>query len=375
MKKALLTLLTVLTVFLAGCSTFKNKEVIIKVNDAKITKQMFDDSYNQSEKGVLQKGDSDKNKFLKLVMKDRVVNELIIKEMLEQEYKKLNITISDEELEKPMKKIYDVVGGQKAFQEGLKLSGKTEEQYREAVVNELKADKLLEKINNTKITDKDALNYYKENKATKFIYPDMVRASHILIMANESDVKNAIKKKNPKITEEELNLQTKAEMKNLKTKSENLLAEVKKDPSKFTDIARKESEDLGTANLGGDLGFFSKQDVPEEFAKATFSEKPGHIIGVIQTVAGYHIIKVTDRKAAGITPYEEVKNDIKAYLENERRISSLQKYVDGLKSKTKIEYVDKSYDPAEIQKEIKDVMQKINKSTQPTVKTEEKKTK
>jgi hypothetical protein len=70
-----------------------------------------------------------------------------------------------------------------------------------------------------------------------------------------------------------------------------------------------------------------------------------------------------------------VKNDIKAYLENERRISSLQKYVDGLKSKTKIEYVDKSYDPAEIQKEIKDVMQKINKSTQPTVKTEEKKTK
>jgi hypothetical protein len=90
------------------------------------------------------------------------------------------------------------------------------------------------------------LNYYKENKATKFIYPDMVRASHILIMANESDVKNAIKKKNPKITEEELNLQTKAEMKNLKTKSENLLAEVKKDPSNSLIKQEKNPKILGT---------------------------------------------------------------------------------------------------------------------------------
>jgi hypothetical protein len=65
---------------LAGCSTFKNKEVIIKVNDAKITKQMFDDSYNQSEKGVLQRECMTKINF-KTCDEDRVVNELIIKEI------------------------------------------------------------------------------------------------------------------------------------------------------------------------------------------------------------------------------------------------------------------------------------------------------
>ena len=89
-------------------------------------------------------------------------------------------------------------------------------------------------------------------------------------------------------------------------------------------------------------------------------------------MAGYHIIKVTDRKEAGIMPFEEVKGDIRTFLENEKKISSLQKYIDSLKAKTKVVYVDKSYDPAKIQQELKDVMKKFNKESQQTVKKDEK---
>ena len=379
MKKVLLSLLIASSVFMTGCSSFKSgKDVIIKVNDTNITKQMYDDAFNQSASSSLVKKEdknSDKGRFLNLVMKDRIVNELVIKEMLEQEYKKMNITVSDEEMNKAMDKIYTLVGGRKNFLEGLKMSGATEQQYKEAVEKELKADKLLKKINTDKISDKDIEKYYNENKSSKFVYPDMVRASHILIMANEEEIKEELKNKNPKTNDSTITSQASQEMEKRKAKANAILAELKKDSSNFAKTAQKESEDLSSANLGGDLGFFAQQEVPEEFSKAAFNTKPGEMVdSVIQTMAGYHIIKVTDRKEAGVMPFEEVKGDIRTYLENEKKISSLQKYIDSLKSKTKVVYVDKSYDPAEIQQELKDVMKKFNKESQQTVKKDEKQT-
>lgn len=377
MKKVLLSLFIASTVFMAGCSAMKSKDVIIKVNDTEITKQMYDDALNQSASSALLKKEeknTEKGRFLNLVMKDRIVNELVIKEMLEQEYKKMNITISEKELDEAMEKIYKLVGGKKEFVEGLKMAGATEKQYREAVEKELKANKLLTKIDANKISDKDIQKYYNDNKKTKFVYPDMLRASHILIMANEEEIKEGLKKNNPKLSAEEISTEAKAEMAKRKAKAESVLAGLKTDSSKFADTAKKESEDLSSANLGGDLGFFSKQEVPEEFSKAAFATKPGNMVDhVVQTMAGYHVIKVTDRKTAGVMPYDEVKNDIKTYLENESKVASLQKYIDSLKAKTKVVYVDESYNPAEIQKELKSIMQKINTESKATVKKEEKK--
>ena len=119
MKRILLTLLIVSSVFIGGCSSFKTgKDVIIKVNNTNITKQMYDNAFNKSASSSLIKKEdknSEKGRFLNLVMKDRIVNELVIKEMLEQEYKKMDITVSDEEINNTMDKIYTLVGGKKNF--------------------------------------------------------------------------------------------------------------------------------------------------------------------------------------------------------------------------------------------------------------------
>lgn len=334
---------------------------------------MYDDAFNQSASSSLIKKEdknSDKGRFLNLIMKDRIVNELVIKEMLEQEYEKMDINVTEEEINKAMDKIYTLVGGRKNFLDGLKMSGATEEQYRDAVEKELKSNKLFKKINTEKISDKDIEKYYNDNKSSKFVYPDMVRASHILIMANEEEIKEDLKSKNKKTDEEIITSQASQEMAKRKAKAESLLELLKKDSSNFAKVAQKESEDLSSANLGGDLGFFTQKEVPEEFSKATFNTKPGEMVNyVVQTMAGYHIIKVTDRKEAGVMPFEEVKGDIRTYLENEKKVSSLQKYVNSLKAKTKVVYVDKSYDPAEIQKELKNVMKKFNQEQKQTVET------
>lgn len=374
MKKVLLSVLIASSIFMTGCSSFKNgKDVIIKVNNTNITKQMYDDAFNQSASSSLIKKEdknSDKGRFLNLIMKDRIVNELVIKEMLEQEYEKMDINVTEEEINKAMDKIYTLVGGRKNFLDGLKMSGATEEQYRDAVEKELKSNKLFKKINTEKISDKDIEKYYNDNKSSKFVYPDMVRASHILIMANEEEIKEDLKSKNKKTDEEIITSQASQEMAKRKAKAESLLELLKKDSSNFAKVAQKESEDLSSANLGGDLGFFTQKEVPEEFSKATFNTKPGEMVNyVVQTMAGYHIIKVTDRKEAGVMPFEEVKGDIRTYLENEKKVSSLQKYVNSLKAKTKVVYVDKSYDPAEIQKELKNVMKKFNQEQKQTVET------
>ena len=72
-------------------------------------------------------------------------------------------------------------------------------------------------------------------------------------------------------------------------------------------IAKEKSEDPGSAIKGGDLGFFPKGRMVPEFEKVAFSIKPNTLSEVVKSQYGYHIILVTDRKAAGQDPYEKVQ--------------------------------------------------------------------
>ena len=91
-----------------------------------------------------------------------------------------------------------------------------------------------------------------------------------------------------------------------------------------------------------------------EFSKAAFAMKPNTVSDKpVQTQFGYHIIMVTDRAAAGQTPYEKVKNDIKGYLENQKQIEMIDNLTESLKKNAKIEYVNQEFDPSYVKKEVK----------------------
>ena len=147
-----------------------------------------------------------------------------------------------------------------------------------------------------------------------------------------------------------MNKQVEEKIKAQRAKAEAILAEVKKNPDNFAKIAQKESDDKGSAERGGELGFFQKEAMVPEFANAAFSMKPNTISELVQSPYGFHIIKVTDRMEAGTTPYVKVKDEIKFYLETQKQIEVLKKLTEGLMKNAKIEYLDESYNPKRVVK-------------------------
>lgn len=123
------------------------------------------------------------------------------------------------------------------------------------------------------ISEQDLRSYYEQNKA-HLAGGEQRRASHILIAADQSagaEARAAAKKK-----------------------AEEVLAEVKQNPQNFADLAKRYSQDPGSAAQGGDLGFFDRQSMVKPFSDAVYALKPGEISPVVETQYGYHIIRLTD---------------------------------------------------------------------------------
>lgn len=356
-SKKLFATIAVSAMLLTGC-TFGSK-TIIKVNGQNITQAQFNTVFDKaasasafSQMGVDIK--KDKTNFLYLMLKDRAINELIVKTLLDQEMTKRHIQVTKEDTDKELKSIIDKVGSKEKFTEILKQSGISSVQFKKDLKEEVKLKKLVDAISNVKVTEADTKKFYSQN-LDKFKYSDKVRASHILIAANPEEIKEKIVSDpaNKKLSKDEIQAKVDKELAAKLEKAKKILAEVKKNPEDFAKIAKENSDDASSAKQGGDLGFFTKQEMVEPFAKAAFTQKPNTISDIVQSPYGYHIILVKDRMKAGQEPYEKVKGEITAYLENQANVKVLEKLIESLKKQAKIEYVNPEYDPAKIQDALK----------------------
>ena len=103
-----------------------------------------------------------------------------------------------------------------------------------------------------------------------------------------------------------------------KAKATELLALVKKSPDSFADVARKNSQDTGSAPSGGDLDFFARNAMVKPFADAAFGLKKGDISDVVESEFGYHIIKLTDIKAPKQRSFEEMRAELEADVKKQQ---------------------------------------------------------
>lgn len=358
--KKLLTTLAVSAVLFAGCG-LKSGEAIIKVNNQNITQGQFDAEFDKQAGNGIAKAlgidvKDDKNSFLYMLIKDRVVNELIVKALLNQEMQKRGIEVTNKDVDDAVKEIIDKVGSKEQLDALLKQNGISNSQFKKDLKEEVKMKKLAKELGSSSVSDAEAKKFYNDN-ISKFKHPDKVRASHILISVNPQEIEEVVKSdpNNKNIDETAVEAKVAAEVQAKEAKANQILAEAKKNPTQFAKLAKENSEDTATANKGGDLGFFAAKEMVPEFSKAAFSMKPNTISDKpVKTQFGYHIIMVTDRSAAGQDPFEKVKPSIKAYLENQKQIELIDKLTESLKKSAKIEYINTSYDPANIQKGVQE---------------------
>ena len=151
--------------------------------------------------------------------------------------------------------------------------------------------------NAVSVNEQDLKTYYEQN-LQRLSSQEERRASHILITA----AKDA----------------PDAEKKAARAKAEDLLKAVKAKPASFAELARKNSQDPGSAVKGGDLDFFGRGAMVKAFEDAAFSMKKSDISDVVESEFGYHIIQVTDIKAPKAQSFESMRPSLEAELKKQQ---------------------------------------------------------
>ena len=156
----------------------------------------------------------------------------------------------------------------------------------------------LDAIKKTMVLNESDLKTYYEQNAARLSGKEERRASHILLNA----AKDA----------------PQAERQKAKAQAQALLEQVRKAPQTFADVARKNSQDTGSAPTGGDLDFFARGAMVKPFEDAVFSMKKGDISDVVESDFGYHIIQLTDVKTPKQRSFEELRPGMEAELKTQQ---------------------------------------------------------
>lgn len=197
-----------------------------------------------------------------------------------------------------------------------------EAQKREVSEARIAAQQFLPQV---KIDDAKLKEYYDANPA-EFRQPERLRAEYVMLSAeqlarqeqvSEADLKAAYQKRVAQLTQSE---QRRASHILVKTRDEadKILAELKKNPGRFADLAKKQSQDPGSAEKGGDLGWFGSGMMVKSFEDAVFGMKQGETSGAVQSDFGFHVIRVTGVRAAKSRSFDEARAEIEAELKKER---------------------------------------------------------
>jgi peptidyl-prolyl cis-trans isomerase C len=254
--KKYLTAAIVFIVVLSVTAWSEDKLVLAKIGDQEITMEDFDRiiRYYDAEKQEMMK----QNPIYKATILQRIVQGKVLSRI--------------------------------AREQGFDKKSHIQEQV-EMLTNDFLAMQYLqhEIANNIEVTDDDMQLYYKTHEE-EFVMPEMVHAGHILIRVAKTD-------------DEE-------KKKRARTEAENILKRIKGGED-FGKLATEFSDDKGSRDKGGDLGFFPKGKTVPSFERAAFELKVGDVSDIVETSYGYHIIKVFEKREAGLKPYEKIKDKVR----------------------------------------------------------------
>ncbi len=326
MKKFLLSLIVLCSfasAALAQQDTTVVEEIVARVNNSIITR---DDLRRNRE----QAGQQEQTQQQTEEREANSLRDLIDQQLLVQKASDLGIS-ADADL---VKRLDDLRKEMKAdsledLQKLAESQGVRWEDFKQNTKNGILTQKVIgsEVGSHLQITRDEAQKFYEEHKAD-FSQPERVRLSEILVATNPNAPK-------PQQGVTAMSEPTPEQVAAADAKANDIYQQLKSG-AKFDELARKESTG-STADRGGDLGYFKRNDLAKELEDKSFALKPGEYTSPIRTRQGFIILRVTDHIEAGVPPLEKVREQIQEQLYSQRVQPALREYLTKLREEA---YID-----------------------------------
>ena len=242
---------------------------------------------------ALKQIDEQTGKTREEVIKDNVLEMLIMDKLIVIETNRDNITVSQEEIDEIMREYVERVGGEEEFNKSLEESNMTKKFLEDSLKRSILIDKhKFDFLEKTIIEDEEAEEYFNENKDELIL----ARVSHILLKSEEE--------------------------------GKEILGKLE-DGQRFEDLAEEFSMHKPSAVLGGDMGYFGRGSYIAEFEEAAFDLEVGETSDLVKTEVGYHIIRMDEKRDS----YQSLKDELIAYLKDQRYYDALQNLRENAKIK------------------------------------------
>src|SRR5690554_1373639 len=278
---------------------------VAKVNGRSISNYELQQVFISQLQQLIQQQGQVPGKYYEVV-RYQALDSLIGNSLIYQEIQNRKITVPEREINDEFQEIVNLFESKEDFNQQIALMGWTEASLKNALAEELKFTKLQEIIaGEIVIPEEDIAAAYEE-----------VKASHILIRPDGND---------DTAWQEAL------------AEAESIHAQVT--PENFAEMAKLYSYD-GTATNGGDLGFFKRGVMIEEFESAAFSMSVNEISEPIRSQFGYHIIMVTERKDAVGEEFEAARANVEAALKAEISEARFMEWFEATREAADVEVID-----------------------------------
>ncbi len=264
----------------------------------------------------------------RLQLQSRIIDDLLRKRLITQEIERRHVTIPQTDIDDRTEIEFERILRQNNLTEEqaaqiLQRQGRTLERFkkelRQAVELHLQTERLRDLVVGPLEPTDQELSAYLEEHREDYDTPEQVRARHILIRVPEG------------ASEAEI-AQAKKQIEDIRKELEN--------GADFAELAKKYSQDPGSAPNGGDLGFFSRGQMVKEFEDAAFSLEPGQISDPVRTQFGFHLIKVEEKKPAQHPELAQIRERVlKDYIEAERK-RRFEQFYSELKARAKLFIAD-----------------------------------
>ncbi len=297
MLKSIFTALCLLIV-LAACQQPEPEPAppgpLLKVGQRKLSMVQFERELQLSYPDL-----SNLSPAEQLPLKKQLVNRLIERELLLGEAERLNIQITPDELDAILLELRGAYSAEE-YQQILREKGQTGQSWVAAIKLRRLTEKVIAAVIEplARVSDEEIKEYYWANRE-HFHGPTEVRARQMLLASREDA---------------------------------ELLLEQLKDGEDFAELAQEYSLSPDR-ETGGDLGYFSKGQLPPEFDEALFRLSPGQFSGPVQSPYGFHLFLVERRRRPGLRPLELVEAEIHQQLNQEREDAAFQQWLEALREK------------------------------------------